>query len=199
MSETANQQEQKRKTTPEIAAAAELDDAAKKLAASSKSPREFVDELVKQGKFGDAVKFIAHSLPKREGVWWAWSCAKKSVDDPPPKPIQGALEATEKWISQPNDENARAARERGVEAQTDNPAGCAAMAAFFGGSSLAPPDCPPVPPGEYLTAKAVGASVVLAAAAKEPERVEERYKAFITQGAEVAHRIGIWERPPRKE
>ncbi len=198
MSETANQQEQKRKTTPEIAEAAGLDGEAVKLAAASKSPREFVDELVKQGKFGDAVKFIAHSLPKREGVWWAWSCAKKSVDDPPPKPIQDALGATEKWISQPSDENARAARERAEEAQTDNPAGCAAMAAFFGGSSLAPPDCPPVPPGEYLTAKAVGASVVLAAAAKEPEKAAERYQAFITQGAEVAHRIGIWERPAPK-
>ena len=35
----------------------------------------------------------------------------------------------------------------------DTPAGCAGLAAFFSGASLAPPDAAAVPPGEHLTAK----------------------------------------------
>ena len=195
MGEQQPQEQGSRKTAPEIAAAAELDEEAQKLAAGAGSPREFLDLLVARSKFVEAVRFIAHSLPKRESVWWAWSCARKAAEEPVPKEIKGALDAAEKWIAQPNDENARAAQGRAEEAKLETPAGCVAMAAFFGGSSLAPPNCPPVPPGEYMTAKAVGGGIILAAVGKEPEKAEERYRAFISQGAEVAHRIGLWERP----
>ena len=53
-----------------------------------------------------------------------------------------------------------------------------------------------VPPGEFLTAKAVSGAVIFAAVAKEPERAPERFKSFVAQGVEVTNRVKLWE--PRK-
>ena len=58
--------------------------------------------------------------------------------------------------------------------------------------SLAPPDAPPVPPGEFMTAKAVAGSVTLAAVVTEPERATEKFVEFVKVGLEVAERTKLW-------
>ena len=72
-------------------------------------PRDFIEQLVAKGLFPDAVRVIAHALPRREAVWWAWVCARKDSGAEPAPPIQAALDATERWIVQPTDENRREA------------------------------------------------------------------------------------------
>jgi hypothetical protein len=67
------------------------------------------------------------------------------------------------------------------------------LAAFFSGGSLAPPDAPVVPPGEYLTAKAASGAVIFAAVSPQPEKAPEQFKTFIAQGVEVTQRIKLWE------
>jgi hypothetical protein len=52
-----------------------------------------------------------------------------------------------------------------------------------------------VPPGEFMTAKAVAGSIIVAAVAAEPERAPEKFQAFLEQGLEVAYRLGLWPRP----
>jgi hypothetical protein len=79
------------------------------------------------------------------------------------------------------------------KAELDTAAGCAGLAAFFSGGSLAPPDAAPVPPGEFLAAKAVSGAVIFAAVAKQPERAPERFRSFVAQGVEVTNRVKLWE------
>src|SRR5579863_5465832 len=118
-------------------------------------PLEYLNLLVANQLYADAVRFLAHALPKRECVWWAWVCARRSAGEKPPPKIKSSLDATEKWIAQPNEENRRIAKAAADAAGIASAAGCAGLAAFFSGGSLGPPEAPPVQPGDYLTAKAV--------------------------------------------
>jgi len=156
-------------------------------------PLDFVGLLMESKLYTDAVRFLAHALPKREAVWWGWMSARKAAGENPPPPIKNALLATEKWIADPNEDNRRAAMAAGEAAQFSTGAGCAALGAFFSGGSLAPPDAPTVPPGEYLTAKAICGAVNFAAMSGEPAQAPEKFKTFISQGVEVTNRIKLWQ------
>jgi len=175
----------------QICSVAELGDEARALLTENQAPLEYLNLLMEKGNFQDAVRFLAHALPKREAVWWAWVCARRAAPEPAPK-IKASLDATEKWIAQPNDDNRRAAMSAAEAADTGTAAGCAGMAAFFSGGSLAPPDVPPVPPGPYLTARAVSGAVILAAVAVEPEKAPEKFRMFLAQGMDVVNRIKLW-------
>jgi hypothetical protein len=179
--------------TVEISAVAELGDEAMALVSPDLHPLDFVALLMEKKFYPDAVRFIAHALPKREAVWWAWVCARRSAGEQPPPKIKGALDATERWVAQPTDDNRRLAMAAAEKAELGTAAGCAGLAAFFSGGSLAPPEAPPVPPGEFLAAKAVSGAVIFAAVAKEPERAPERFRSFVAQGVEVTNRVKLWE------
>src|SRR5512138_1066655 len=146
-------------TAAELGSISGLDDEVRALAREGMNQREYVDLLVERARLPEAVRLVAHALPKRESVWWAWVCARRASGPEPPPPVRAALDATEKWIAQPNDENRRAAMKAAETAGFGAPAGCAALAAFLSGGSLAPPDAPPVPPGPYDSAKAVAGAV----------------------------------------
>jgi hypothetical protein len=171
---------------------AQLDEPAMKLAATNPEPRAFVDRLVATEQFPDAVKFLAHALPRREAVWWAWVVARKAAGATPKPVIKAAIDATEKWIVQPTDEHRRAAMGAAQAAEFGTPAGCAGLAAFFSGGSLAPPNVQEVPPGEYMTAKAVSGGVTIAAVITEPEKAADHFREYITLGLEVAERTKLW-------
>src|SRR5260370_1768166 len=89
------------------AAVAELGEEAMALLRPELHPLDFVALLMEKALFPDAVRFIAHALPKREAVWWAWVCARRSAGENPQPKIKSALDATEKGIAQPNDANRR--------------------------------------------------------------------------------------------
>src|SRR5580700_7681741 len=171
--------------TADLAAVAELSEEAMGLLRPEIVPQDYVALLMSKKLYADAVRFVAHALPKREAVWWGWISAKKAAGSDPPPKIRASLEATEKWIAQPDDEAGRAAMAAAKEAQTTTAAGCAGMAAFFSGSSLGPPHVPPVPPGEFLTAKAVTGAVIYAAVGKDPVNAPDRFQSFVTQGVDV--------------
>jgi len=177
---------------PQICAVSELGEGATALARDGLSPRAYMNLLMENNHFPDAVRFLAHVLPKREAVWWGWVCARRSAGAEPPEKVKVSLDATEKWIAQPTEDHRRAAMEAARKADLSTPAGCAGLAAFFSGGSLGPPDSPVVPPGDYLTAKAVSGAVIFAAVAVEPEKAAEKFRTFITQGMDVVTRIKLW-------
>jgi hypothetical protein len=179
--------------TAAISAAAELGEEALALVRPDLPPLDYVALLMEKKLYADAVRFLAHALPKREAVWWGWVCARRSAGESPPAKIKAALNATEKWIAQPNEENRRAAMAAARTAEFGTAAGCAGLAAFFSGGSLAPPEAPAVPPGEYLTAKAVSGAVIFAAVSAEPEKAPEKFQTFVAQGVDVTNRIKLWE------
>jgi hypothetical protein len=140
----------------------------------------------------DAVRFIAHALPRREAVWWAWVCARKSAGESPKPQIKAALDATERWVVQPTEEHRRQALHFGEAADFGTSAGCAALGAFMSGGSLGPPDAPVVPPGEFMTAKAVSGAVILAAVTPEAAKAPAKFEEYVKLGLEVADRTKLW-------
>ncbi|HKV51456.1 MAG TPA: hypothetical protein VJO52_09665 [Gemmatimonadaceae bacterium] len=180
------------RTMSEFVDLAGLGDDAKQALQPTHGPREYMNALVRQALHVDAVRFLAHALPKREGIWWAWVCARRAAGDTPSPSAQAALDATERWIGQPTDENRRAAMQAAEAAGVATPAGCTALAAFLSGGSLGPAHTPPVPPGEFLTAKAITGAVVASAVSREPEKAPERFQAFIAQGLDVVNRLQLW-------
>ena len=182
--------------TVALATVAELGEEAMALVRGDLHPLDFVALLMEKALYPDAVRFIAHALPKREAVWWGWVCARRAAGENPPPKIKGALDATEKWIAQPNEDNRRLAMAAAQKAELGTAAGCTGVAAFFSGGSLAPPEAPVVPPGEFLAAKAVSGAVIFAAVANEPERAPEKFRSFVAQGVEVTNRVKLWE--PKK-
>ena len=118
--------------------------------------------------FPDAVRFLAHALPKREAVWWAWVCARAGGRREPAAEDQGRAGRHREMDRPAHRREPAGGHGRGRKGRMVRAAGCAGLAAFFSGGSLAPPDAP-VPPGEFLTAKAVSGAVIFAAVAKEPE------------------------------
>jgi hypothetical protein len=176
-----------------ISTVAELGEEAMALVSPDVHPLDFVALLMEKKLYPDAVRFVAHALPKREAVWWALVCARRSAGEQPPAKIKAALDATERWVAQPTEENRRAAMAAAEKAELGTAAGCTGLAAFFSGGSLAPPEAPPVPPGEFLAAKAVSGAVIFAAVAKEPERAPEKFRSFVAQGVEVTNRVKLWE------
>ncbi|HTS61421.1 MAG TPA: hypothetical protein VMH28_05330 [Candidatus Acidoferrales bacterium] len=184
-------------TAAQICSVAGLGEQALALLQQDHAQQPYLAVLMENGLFKDAIKFLAYSLPKREAVWWAWVCARRAAGAAPAPKIKASLDATEKWIAQPTDENRRAAMAAAEAADEATAAGSAGLAAFFSTGSIAPPDVPPVPPGPYLTAKSVSTAVVVAALTGEPEKAAERFRAFVDQGVEVAKRIKLWERENR--
>jgi hypothetical protein len=179
--------------TAAISEVAEMSEEALLFVHPQMHPLEYVHLLTDKKLFPDAVRFLAHALPKREAVWWGWMCARRAHGDNAPPKIKTCLAATEKWIAQPTDENRREAMEAAEIADFGTPAGCAGLGAFFSGDSLAPPGAPAVPPGEYLTAKAISGAVIFAAMGGEPEEAPEKFRTFIGQAIDVSKRIKLWE------
>lgn len=182
------------KSVEEICQAVGLDPEATDLAGPDDLPLDFIQALRGGEKLIEAVGFLAHAMPRREAIWWAWSCARDTSGEDAPEVVQTSLEATRRWITEPTDENRRAAYEAAQKADLMTPAGSAGAAAFFSGDTMGPPDQPPMPPGEFMAAKAISGCLILSAGA-EPEEMFTRLDEFLDRGLEVAEKVGLWQPP----
>jgi len=171
--------------------AAELDPAALVLRSQEAGPREFVHALREESQTVEAIRLLAHLLPRREAVWWAWMVARRNAGETPEPPVQVVLERIETWIRQPNEENRRAVGTAAEAATYQTPAGCAGLAVFLSGTTLGPPDLPDVPPPPFAGAKAVFGSLVFSAVS-QPELAGARYVEYLEHGLQLAERIGLW-------
>lgn len=181
------------KTAGEVCTRYALGEQAAGLLRKDMTPKQFLDALIEKTLYPEAARFLAHGLPKREAVWWGCQCVRSVQPANPPAPILAALQSAEKWVADPSDANRRAARPAAEAAGANTAAGCVAMAAFWSGGSLGPPDAPPVPPGEYLTATGASGAVMLAAIVTEAEKAAEKYQKFFALGADVANGINKWK------
>jgi hypothetical protein len=157
-----------------------------------------VDQLIAAAEFPEAIRFLAHELPKREAVWWACLCVRKAAGADPAAPLAEALRAAEAWVADPSEENRRKALPAAEAAGYGTAAGCASAAAFWSGGSLGPADLPLVAPGEHLTAHGAASAVMLAAVASEPEKAPEKSREFLRLGLEVAEGAHPWPHAERK-
>lgn len=173
-------------TAAEVCRDIQLEPAALERLTPAATPADFLQALTQQGLHAEAVKFLARALPKREAAWWACLCARHALDGSPLPALLKALEAAERWVYEPTEDHRRAAHAAAQETDFSHPASWAAMAAFWSGGSMAPPNVPAVPAADHLTGKATAGAVILAAVQTEPEKAQEKFLLFLRQGVDIA-------------
>jgi len=179
-------------TAAEVCQHFDLGEEASALLREECTPQAFLDRLMARELFPDAVRLLAYALPKRDAVWWACLCVRHVADAVTSPTDLAVLEAAEHWVSEPHEANRRAAMQaaEGLEFQTA--ASWAAVAAFWSGSSMAPPEASPVTPAEYLTARAVSGAVMLAAARCAPGASADTSRTLLVTGMAVAAGVRPW-------
>jgi hypothetical protein len=164
-----------------------LGDEAKKALTPEMSLEDYIEALLIRELHPDALQFIAHSLPKRQAVWWALGCVKQVAPPELPPEQETAVKMTERWIAEPTEENRQAAFKAAEAADTSTPAGITALAAYYSDALPATADPEKNAKAYFITAKLVSAAVMLAAAS-DPEQVKARFGGFASKGAEVVKR-----------
>ena len=146
---------------------------------------EAVAKLAAAGFLPEAATLIAHALPKREAVWWACMCARHTAPA-----ANGSLAelcaAAENWVRQQSDAARHAAFEMAQARGLDTPEAWAAVAAFWAGDSMAPPNLPKVPPEPHLCGTAVAGCVQLAAVREDPLKRQARLTSFLESARDIA-------------
>lgn len=174
------------KTAAEVCQAYPLDEKATLVLNSAHTPREFLDSLIAKELFPEAIRFLAYALPKPAAVWWACLCIRHSFGAPTIKERKDALAAAARWVLDPSEQNRRAAEAPATAAGLGTPFGLAAIAAFWSGGSMNPPNLPPVAPKPTLTSQAVCGAVRQAANCGKLAEIREKNIRFIALGIDIA-------------
>jgi hypothetical protein len=180
------------KTAAEICRSYELKKEARQLLRDELTPRQFLDLLLGRGQYGDAIRFLAYALPKREAVWWASLCLYRAAESGLSPPETTALKAAVEWVLDPSEEKRRAVEAAAEAVGLRLPAGCIAMGAFWSGGSMNPPNLPAVAPKPVLTAKTVSAGLLMAALKYAPAKKDETERQFAALGLGVAEGKHAW-------
>jgi hypothetical protein len=148
--------------------------------------RRYVDRLLSDGLEADAIDVLVHVLPKRYAIAWGLECLQQAgLGDPAADPVdRSAMAAAQRWLSDPTDENRRAAADIADRLRYETPGAWLAAAAGWSGGSLLPPAQPEVKPETSLTGDAVSASLKLAAAAT-PAEYPSRLQAFVRRALDT--------------
>ncbi len=147
---------------------------------------EALDRLESAGFAAEAVRILAHALPRREAVWWACMCATHTAPPDLAEPDRLARETAELWVRQQKDEQRRAAMTHAEAAGFQTPEAWSGVAAFWSGDSMSPADLPAVPPPAQAAGGAVAGAVALAAVRGDVKRQPERLKRFLESGRNIA-------------
>jgi hypothetical protein len=134
----------------------------------------------------EAIRVLAHALPKREAVWWACMCAVNTAPADLAEADRLARESAELWVRQQKDEQRRAAFAHAEASGFQTPEAWSGVAAFWSGDSMSLVGLPAVPPAPHLTGTAVAGAVALAAVRGEVARQPARLKRFLESGRNIA-------------
>ncbi|MFZ4380466.1 MAG: DUF6931 family protein [Sandarakinorhabdus sp.] len=121
-----------------------------------------------------ATHFIAQCLPRLDAVRWLANCLLGMTATNQARRL-AARKAVNRWLAEPSDANRRLAYDAGDAAGFDTAEGCACLAVFFSGGSMAPPTQEqPVPPPPAAFGQALAGAVILAALNDEPVNMAGR-------------------------
>jgi hypothetical protein len=158
-------------TAAEICASLTLKPDVKELLREGMVPQEFVAALIEKKKHIEAIDFMAHALPAREGLWWGCLCMQHACGDNLSPPERAAATAAVQWIMHPTEENRAAAKQPAETAGAASPAGALAMAASQTGAA---------------SAKAVAMAVKIASTKAEPIKMAATQRSYVDLAIEVA-------------
>ena len=163
----------------------ELSDESETVTGIDDTPRLAITKLVDTENYHDAVTMLAHAMPKREVIWWACLCTKKTMDQTVDLDC-AAVAAAELWVREPNEANWLSVRKISERGKNRTAAEWLATASSWCMGSMADTGDVEVPPPDFLYAHAVAASITLAAVAAAPEKIAENYQLFIRMGFDLA-------------
>lgn len=148
--------------------------------------------LVSMGLLEAAVSVLAQALSRQATAWWACRAARlEAGGGPSPKEVS-AVEAAEAWVISPARARAYAAQEAADRVGLHSPAGCAALAAFLAGDSMAPAHLDPLPPLPYLAGMAAAGAVRLAGERRNAVAAESRLRSLLDAGFAIAAGTDTW-------
>jgi hypothetical protein len=145
-----------------------------------------IDRLETGGFAAEAVRVLAHALPRREGVWWACMCAANTTPADIAEPDRQARETAELWVRQQKDEQRREAMTHAEAGEFRSPESWAGVAAFWSGDSMSPVGMPPVAPPPHAAGGAITGAVALSAIRGDLKRQPARLKRFLESGRNIA-------------
>jgi len=145
-----------------------------------------ITRLETGGFASEAVRVLAHALPKREAVWWACMCAVSTAPADLKDQDRLARETAELWVRQQKDEQRRTAMTHAEAGGFQTPEAWAGVAAFWSGDSMSPVGVPAVPPPPDAAGRAVAGAVALAAVRGDVTRHAARLKRFLESGRNIA-------------
>ncbi len=176
-------------TLRELCERAKLGEDAKALLKDEYTPRQFLELLIGKELFLDAIRLLAYVLPKREAVGWGCLCVRQISGTEDASKISEAQVAVERWVSNPDEANRRAAKIAADKEGLESPSACLALAAFFSGGSIAPANLEPVAPADHLTPQFVAGTIIVSALKNQPEKAPEKYRVFLQKGMALMARM----------
>jgi hypothetical protein len=136
-------------------------------------PAEAFDRLRTHDKVA-ATHFIAQCLPRLDAVRWMANCLSGMAATNQARRL-AARKAVNRWLAEPSDANRRLAYDAGDAAEFSTAEGCACLAVYFSGGSLAPPaQEQPVPPPPAAFGQALAGAVIMAALNDDPINMAAR-------------------------
>ena len=146
-----------------------------------------LDRLEHAGLLIEATRLVAHALPSREAVWWACACSRHTgASGIDPDNETKLREMAEEWVRRQTDAHRRAAMKEAETMGFRSPEAWAAVAAFWSGDSMAPPEAPKVPPQPHFTGLAVAGAVALAAVRGQATLRDARLRRFLASARDIA-------------
>lgn len=173
-------------TAAEVCAHFDLQDKAKQLLRDGMSPHDFAAALIENKMCVDAMEFMAHALPAREGIWWGCLCMQHALGDNLSPPDRSAAAAAVRWVMQPTEENRAMAGPPASAAPPPSGPGALARAAFQTGGNVAPPGAPRMAPEPFAAAKALALAVTLSSIKAEPAKIVKTQRAYVELAIQVA-------------
>jgi len=166
-----------------------LGDSAQELLKPNITAIEFLGNLINQKSHSTAVHFLAHGLPKREAIWWAYLCVNYISQNGDQFEVLETLNAAKQWVMGPNDELRQKSKTLADLLKLETPASWIAQAIFW---TEKPQETSPFELYENLTGGAVAAAITLAAVQQKPgdempKKMHENYNRFLKQGVHVAN------------
>lgn len=150
------------------------------------TPEEYIKKLLEEKYFADSVIFLAHSLPKREAIWWSCLCSKAVTNNETKADDLASLTMAEKWVYEPDDKKRRMCGTLAEKGEYKSAQNWTAAAVFWSGGSITKEDEPAMEPAPYLYAHAVSGSILNAVGMSDADDIDDQFQQFIKHGLNIA-------------
>ena len=180
------------KNATQISQQAQIKIPAKDLLPLAQNAKHYTELLIENHLWMDAIAFLSHAITPREGIWWAWYCARKASSPKSDPAETKALGQAEAWIAQPTEENRKQATIMAERLPSGSPAQCVLQAIVQTGETENEMTGDKIPVIPYMANKLIQVAVISSVYAIDHEKPETIANDFLHQGLDVANRIQLW-------